>query len=95
MTDLVRRDPVLIGEISGGPPSTNLISIITVVADRLCLYCDHPASQHTDNPPGPELAEVCARLGRTMEPACKLCACSASRLEAAGWTPPGGCAGQC
>lgn len=84
MTDIERREPVLTGEIT--PPTTELISIITVVNDRACPDCDHPASRHRDTPPGSD--ELLQRLGRETGPNCAQCACRLSRLEAAGWTGP-------
>ena len=88
MSDLVKQEPVLIGEIQVGPPSEKLIAVITAIPDRACGDCTHPAGVHEDDPPDPNLP----MLGHCRADECR---CNNSRLEAAGWTPPGGCAMGC
>ncbi len=90
VSSLERRAPVLIGEIGNAPPG-GTIEIHTTLPDRACGDCRHPASRHADVPPEPEgtTGGHCDGCRDKKYP------CTRSRLEAAGWVPPDGCAGNC
>lgn len=94
VTDLERRQPILIGDVIGSAPREALVEVVTKdgdpirIPDRECTDCPHPASRHRYLIPGPDSAGY-------LVGACRDCLCALGVLEAAGWTPPGSCAMGC
>lgn len=87
VSNIEHRQPVFIGEILTPGLRPEPITVRVQIPDAMCGDCAHPASLHPDGEWDASASVMTAR--------CTACGCGLSRLEAAGWTPPNGCAGQC